>query len=219
MRVSLLSATKKDVSIEEDSLEAIAKALSDRFGYRVAYETNMIHDPRQRKAHWPPYNGPFGSPRVCEPGTRRYPRRLLNLTSSSRNHLDWAFFHRYGEVPYSEGLPRKKSVSIFCRNAADGCIPCTFHCPGCETGGIRMTASGLSPYGIDSEVLGEAAIECIGSLFSGKVDIEYEKKGLLWYGYLPAAIRHFSGSWLNLALLDYLHRYSGVLADFEYPVV
>ena len=217
IHVSLLSGTIRDVRMGEGDLGRICRALSDRFGYETVFETNRIHDSRQDDTYWPPFNGPFGIPRPVKPTARRYPRRLLQLNKSSRDKLAWAFFHRGGEMPYSEGLPTKKSVSIFCRNASDGCVPCTFHCPGCDAGGVRIAASGLSPYGIDSEVLGEAAADCLGSALSGDVEVDYEKKGLMWNGYVPAAVRHFSGTWLNMAMLDYLHRFSGVMSDFNYP--
>lgn len=177
IRVSLVSATAKDSTIDHCRVARIAKVVSEHFGFRTDIETH-----------------------------------------STGSSLVWAFIHRYGERPYSEELPKKKAVSIFLRNGSDPCIPCTFLCPGCREGSVRVTVSGLSPYGIDSEVLTKGAVKCMESALSTHLEIEYGKKGLMWDGYVPAAVRRFSGSMFNMSLLDYFHRFSGVLSDFEYPM-
>ncbi len=147
----------------------------------------------------------------------RFGYRLGYEINMPRRKLDWVFYHRYGEKPYTEGLPTKKSVSIFIRNASDPCTPCTFLCRGCGDGSLRIGLTVVSPYGIDSELTAEAAAESVGDALGTGLEVEYAKRGLMWNGYIPAAVRRFSGSLLNLAMLDYLHRMSGVLSDFQYP--
>ncbi len=146
------------------------------------------------------------------------PTSTLSSNESTRPGLVWAFIHRYGDKPYTEELPTRKSVSIFLRNAVDPCIPCTFLCKGCECGSLRIAISCLTPYGLDSEVAAGSAADCIGMALERPLEIDYAKKGLMWNGYIPSAVRHFSGPMLNMALLDYFHRFSGVLPDFEYPI-
>jgi hypothetical protein len=143
--------------------------------------------------------------------------RLGHESNILGRKLDWVFYHRYGERPYTEGLPTRKSVSIFIRNASDPCTPCTFLCRGCGDGSLRIGLTVMSPYGIDSELTAEAAAESVGDALGTRLEMEYAKRGLMWNGYIPAAVRRFSGPLLNLAMLDYLHRMSGVLSDFQYP--
>jgi hypothetical protein len=203
--------------LEHDDLIRLSIELSERFGYRNQYETNITIDKSVPKSCWPPYNGPHGISLRYRPGTRKGPRHGKVKLEQTPYHLSWAFFHRFGEKPYSEEIPSKKSVSLFCRNASDRCIPCTFLCRGCENGDIRISASGITPYNLDSEIIGEAIVGCLESVFSTNLQIDYAKKGIIWNGYIPKAVRHYSGPWLNMAMLDYLHKNSGVLSDFEYP--
>ncbi len=199
-RLSLLCATIRNAAVDSGGVCSIADALSCRFGFSMGYE---ICRPAEE-----------GEARRTKKRVLTTKGRLVGVEGDPRG-IAWAFIHRQGEKPFSEEMPTRKSVSVFLRNAKDPCIPCTFLCRGCGRGAVRVVLTGLSPYGVDSEVVGEAALDCVQSVIGGRVDEEYAKRGLFWDGYLPASVRHFSGQWLNLAVLDHFHRYSGVLPDFD----
>ena len=178
LRLSLLSATIRNATVDSGGMPAIADALSCRFGFGIGYEVHRA---------------------AREVEARRIRNSVLTTTGrlveveADPARIAWVFMHRRGEKPFSEEMPTRKSVSVFLRNANDPCIPCSFLCRGCGRGAVRVAVTGLSPYGVDSEVVGEAALDCIQSIIGGRADVEYAKKGLFWDGYLPGSVRHFSG--------------------------
>ncbi len=224
LRVSLISATVEDAVLGTEELDRVAKELSTRFGYGVEHEVRAFDGYRPAKEsdlrHYRPWMAREGRvyARVwynTKGGDQKFVISGLNKRHEPR--VDWAFIHRQGEKPVSQQLPDGKSAWIFLRNGSDGCIPCTFLCSGCKGGSIRLAVSGLSPYGIDSEVVAESALDCVHSVLSARCRMEYARKGLAWSGYRPREVAHFSGPWSNLALMDYFHRCAAVLPDFAYP--
>ncbi len=243
--VSLICTTTDNDSINTRQVNRMARLVSGRFGFNTefeaAYQTetglnyvtgNTGDEGPPRSQDVVPSPAPHGRRWVSRQNrvAARYFRRprsrhwVLKPTSrgperseEERDKLGWAFIHREGEEPYSDQLPDTKSISVFLRNAKDRCVPCSYSCPGCGKGSVRATISGISPYGIDSEVVGESVVDCLRSVLGGVTEIDYAKRGIIWNGHIPRNVRHLSGSWFNMALLDYLHRHSGILSDFNYP--
>ncbi len=221
LRVSLICSIIKGVTAQNTDINCISHEISKRFGFPAEFEAKY-----SGKKHLTPSKSK--SPETRSPGDRRaryyrhsktrkwVPKPNGNLSGQGKDDLDWAFIHKEGEKPYSEQLPTRKSVSVFIRNAHDPCIPCTFLCPGCGKGSVQATISGMSPYGIDSEVICESAITCLESCLQGPTKIEYAKRGIIWTGHIPANVLHFSGPWQNIAILDHLHKNSEILSEFSY---
>jgi hypothetical protein len=223
IRVSLISATMDGMVVGPEDVDRISGEMSARFGYSMEHELRALDEYRPAEKsdlrhvrQWMVREGKVWA-RVWRQEGEGRSDFIISGPARCRSKLDWAFIHRKGEEPVSRKLPDGKSAWVFLRNGSEGCIPCTFNCGGCGRGSLRLAVSGLSPYGIDSEVVAEAALECVHSALEATSRVEYTKKGLAWGGYTPRQVAHFSGPWFNLALMDYFHRFSGVLTDFTYP--
>ena len=244
--LSLISATIPGEAGPQE-VEEISDRMSETFGYATTYETKMLDEHRPAKKaelrHMKPWyvrkgriHGRVWLERSethpgeaehgeddhqsgyenSEEGGGRWRRSLFR--ESVQPLMDWAFIHREMGDSVKDHFPDQKAVWVFLRNGSDPCIPCSFLCGGCERGRLRLAVSGLSPYKIDSEIISGSMLDGIQSAMDREAEIEYAKKGLVWNGYVPRQLRRFSGDWFYLALMDYFHRNSGVLPDFDYPL-
>jgi hypothetical protein len=224
VHLSLISATAPIDKIELEHVSDLSQEISNQFGFQTTFETKTEYAYEIAKAEelhhmkpWIACNGKVSRRAWRDPSRKKsFAYRLQGNNPPQK--LEWAFIHRKKPNREKGDSQNDKNIWIFIRNASDPCLPCTFLCKGCGEGRVRITTTGRSPYSIDSEILTENSLECIESVLETNVEVEYQKKGLAWNGYIPREIRKYSGEWFDIALMDYFHRHSGILSNFTYPI-